>query len=93
MVGKYIISFIDVDSAIYTDRSKDDRVASVVVCGQQVASLRLQPSNSIFSSTFRRKKVELLSSLQRQRLGWLSFFVRVHFSKTIKGIHLKLVHY
>ena len=27
----------------------------------------------IFSSTFRRKKVELLSSLQRQRLGWLSF--------------------
>jgi hypothetical protein len=34
----------------------------------------------------------LLSSLRRQRqhLGRLSFFVRVHFSKTIKCIHLKL---
>jgi hypothetical protein len=67
-----------------------------------------QPSDKIrliFSSTFRRKKVELLSSLRCQRLGRLSFrlgfflvkfFVRVHFSKTIKGIHLKLgilVHY
>ena len=51
---------------------------------------------TIFSLTFRRKKVELLSSLRRQRLGWLSFLSRVHFSKTIKGIHLKLgklVHY
>jgi hypothetical protein len=54
----------------------------------------------IFSSTFRRKKVELLSSRRRQRLGRLSFRLsflsRVHFSKTIKGIHLKLgilVHY
>ena len=55
----------------------------------------------IISSTFRRKKVELLSSLrcQRQHLGRLSFrlsFLSVHFSKTIKGIHLKLgilVHY
>jgi hypothetical protein len=47
MVGKYIISFIDVDSAIYTDRSKDDRVASVVVCGQQVASLRLNYTKTI----------------------------------------------
>jgi hypothetical protein len=54
----------------------------------------------IFSSTFRRKKVELLSSRLRQRLGRLSFRLsflsRVHFSKTIKGIHLKLgilVHY
>ena len=28
---------------------------------------------TIFSSTFRRKKVELLSSLRRQRLGQLSF--------------------
>jgi hypothetical protein len=43
----------------------------------------------IFSLTFRRKKVELLSSLWRQRLGRLSFLSRVHFSKTIKGIHLK----
>jgi len=48
----------------------------------------------IFRSTFRRKKVELLSSLRRQRqrqrlrrLSFrLSFFVRVHFSKTIRGI-------
>jgi hypothetical protein len=50
----------------------------------------------VFSSTFRRKKVELLSSLWRQHLGQLSFLSRVHFSKTIKGIHLKLgilVHY
>jgi hypothetical protein len=93
MVGKYIISFIDVDSAIYTDRSKDDRVASVVVCGQQVASLRLQLSNSIFSSTFRRKKVKLLSSLGRQRLGWLSFLSESISQKLSKGIHLKLVHY
>ena len=46
----------------------------------------------IFSSTFRRKKVELMSSLRRQ----LSFLSRVHSSKIIKGIHLKLgilVHY
>ena len=50
----------------------------------------------VFSSTFQRKKVKLLSSLRRQHLGRLSFFVRVHFSKTIKCIHLKLgilVHY
>ena len=49
--------------------------------------------NLIFSSTFWRKKVELLSSLLR--LGRLSF-LSVHFSKTIKGVHLKLgilVHY
>ena len=52
----------------------------------------------LISSTFRRKKVELLSSLRRQRLQSASgsvkfsvkFFVRVHFSKTIKDIHLKL---
>ena len=29
--------------------------------------------NILFSSTFQRKKVELLSSLRRQRLGGLSF--------------------
>ena len=60
----------------------------------------------IFSSTFRRKKVELLSSLQR--LGWLSFWLSFRLSfrlsflsesvsqNFIKGIHLKLgilVHY
>jgi hypothetical protein len=51
---------------------------------------------------FEEEKVELLSSLRRQRqlLGRLcfrlSFLSRVDFSKTIKGIHLKLgilVHY
>jgi hypothetical protein len=55
-----------------------------------------QVVNYIFSLTFRRKKVELMSSLRRQRLGRLSFLSRIHFSKTIKGIHLKLgilVHY
>jgi hypothetical protein len=93
MVGKYIVSFIDVDSAIYTDRSKDDRVASVVVCGQQVASLRLQPSNSIFSSTFRRRKSRAIVVTRTSASGLVKFFVRVHFTKTIKGIHLKLVHY
>jgi hypothetical protein len=31
------------------------------------------PVSHCFSSTFRRKKVELLSSLRRQRLGRLSF--------------------
>ena len=58
----------------------------------------------LFSSTFRRKKVELLSSLRRQRLrlrlGRLSFrlsFLSESISqKTIKDMHLKLgilVHY
>jgi hypothetical protein len=60
----------------------------------------------LFSSTFRRKKVELLSSLrlQRLRLGRLSFRLRFRLSflsesiskKSIKDIHLKLgivVHY
>jgi hypothetical protein len=49
---------------------------------------------------FEEEKVDLLSSLRHQSLGRLRFrlifFVRVHFSKTIKGIHLKLgilVHY
>jgi hypothetical protein len=56
----------------------------------------------LFSSTFRRKKVELLSSLRRHRLrlGRLSFrlsFLSESISqKSIKDIHLKLgivVHY
>jgi hypothetical protein len=49
-----------------------------------------------FSSTFQRKKVELIVVTPASVSGSVKFFVRVHFSKTIKGIHLKLgilVHY
>jgi hypothetical protein len=53
------------------------------------------PGNQCFywflARLFEEKKVELLSAS-----GSIKFFVRVHFSKTIKGIHLKLgilVHY
>ena len=38
-----------------------------------------------FSSTFQRKKVELLSSLQCQRLGWLSFLSESISQKLSKG--------
>jgi hypothetical protein len=52
---------------------------------------------SFLARLFEEKKVELLSLRHlRQRLESVKFFVKVHFSKTIKGIHLKLgilVHY
>ena len=65
-----------------------------LTCSFDILLSMFQYNIIFFNVKFLSVYVELLSSLWRHRR--LSFLSRVHFSKTIKGIHLKLgilVHY